>query len=422
MTLTVERSEISGVIDAPPSKSYTHRALIMSALAKKGRITNPLLSADTLATLEALELFGAEFTPIKNGYRVETEELSAPPDVIDVKNSGTTLRLLSGLAGLLPGTTIFTGDASIRRRPMGPLLSALSTLGADAFSSRDNGCAPVVITGPMRGGTVTIRGDVSSQFISSLLIAAPLAGKSTQITVTNEMFSEPYVEVTLEMLEGFGVKWERRENSFKTGGGEKYRENPFRVPGDFSSAAFPLAAAAITGGRVKVLGVDNGLAQGDKAIIQHLRKFGAMVKLGRGSVEVNGGDLTGCDLDLKATPDLFPILCVVAASAKGTSTLSGAAHLRLKESDRIKAMAEGLSRMGASAVELPDGLRIDGGSPLRGAKINTYGDHRIAMAFAIAGLVSSGRVVIDDESSAAVSYPGFVTHLQRLGAKAVVRE
>jgi 3-phosphoshikimate 1-carboxyvinyltransferase len=414
------RGAMHGTVRAPPSKSYTHRALMMAFLAGDAQVRAPLWGADTLATRSCLRALGAEVRGEATA-RVSRGALAPPADVLDVENSGTTLRLLSGVCGLLDGASVLTGDASIRARPMQPLLDALRDVGCDAFSTRGDGRAPVVVRGPMRGGEARMPGDVSSQFVSSLLMACPLAGKDTRITLTSPLKSRPYVEVTLAMLRHFGVRAASHDEGFDVPSGQRYKARAFTVPGDYSSAAFPLVAGAITGGEVTVTGLAPEWPQGDRFVLDALRAMGADVRERGGRATVRGGALHGAELDLGDTPDLFPALCIAAACAEGTTTLHGAPQLRFKESDRIRAMARGLRAMGARCTERPDGLVVRGPAKLRGARIRTEGDHRILMSFAVAALRARGPVHLDEHESFAVSYPGFLDDFRALGGKAVVR-
>ncbi|MCA1813305.1 MAG: 3-phosphoshikimate 1-carboxyvinyltransferase [Halobacteriales archaeon] len=414
------RGAMEGTVRAPPSKSYTHRALMMAFLAGDARVTGPLWGADTLATRSCLRTLGATVEGEATA-RVKRGSLAPPADVLNVENSGTTLRLLSGVCGLLDGASVLTGDASIRSRPMQPLLDALRDVGCDAFSTRGDGRAPVVVRGPMRGGEARMPGDVSSQFVSSLLMAGPLARKDTRIKLTSPLKSRPYVDVTLAMMKHFGVRVQPRGEGFEVPSGQRYARRGFTVPGDYSSAAFPLVAGAITGGEVTVAGLAPEWPQGDRFILDALRAMGAEVRERGGRATVRGGALRGAVLDLGDTPDLFPILCIAAANAQGRTTLMGAPQLRFKESDRIKAMARGLKQMGARCTERPDGLVVHGPAKLRGARIRTEGDHRILMSFAVAALRAKGPVQLDEHDSFAVSYPGFLDDLRKLGARAVVR-
>lgn len=410
-------SRVSGTVRAPPSKSYTHRAIILAALSGGPcDIRRPLLAEDTLASSAGVEALGAEVTRTDDGLRISTDGLHPPNRLIDAKNSGTTLRLLAGVASLLPGTTVLTGDASLRQRPMGPLLDSLSDLDAKARSLAGDGRPPVEIQGVLRGGTTSIDGSVSSQFISSLLIACPLAAASSEIRVRPPFRSEPYVEVTRQMVRSFGGAVEPSGDGFYVRGGQDYRPTDVDIPGDFSAAAFPLVAAAITGGDVTVDGLDPNGPQGDRAIIEILRAFGAKVNVSEHRVRVQGGEVASQVVDVGETPDLFPILAVLATQARGETRFMNGTHLRFKESDRITSTVAMLRSLGADAEATGDGCIVRGPSRLRGAFVDSRGDHRILMAAAVAGLVADDAVDITDPWCFRVSYPTFLDDFRSLGA------
>jgi len=416
MIVRVQRSHLSGEVFAPPSKSYTHRAILITSLGPGGSIKRPLLSADTRATISASQAFGAEID-IDEDVKIKgvADRPRTPEDVIDVLNSGTTLRFCSAVAALTEGA-VLTGDASIRSRPNGPLLSSLSDLGAQAFSIRNNGKAPLVVRGRIKGGTARLDGSVSSQFLSALLISAPLAEEETRIVIQGELKSRPYAEMTLDMLAEAGIRIEPGEQEFLVPGNQSFGLKGYTIPGDFSSASYPMAAAAVTGSEVTVKGVLPS-RQGDSAIIDILRRMGAEVSWDRekGDLRVRGGELQAVDVDAGRTPDLVPTIAVLGALAKGKTTVFNAEHVRHKETDRLHAMAVELSRMGADIKERPDGLEITGGV-LHGAKVHGHHDHRIVMALAVAGLVA-GDTEIDTAESVDVSYPGFFAQMKGLGAE-----
>jgi len=380
-------------------------------------VSRPLLSEDTEATLAGIEAFGAQVHRKGADLRITSPGLSLPSRAIDARNSGTTLRLLTGTAALLKGTTTLTGDASLRKRPMGPLLDALRGLGADGRSLSEDGRPPVQITGPLRGGEVSIPGSVSSQFLSSLLMACPLASEATTLHVLPPILSEPYVDVTRHMLRAFRAEVEVRGNDVRIPGGQRYAPADFVVPGDFSSAAFPLVAAAISGGDVTVDGLDASAPQGDRRIADILGSFGASVTQRPDSVRVRGASLRAETVDVSATPDLFPILAVLASQARGESRFVNGAQLRLKESDRIETTVAFLRAMDADATGTPDGCVVRGPAQLAAAAVESHGDHRILMAAAVAGLVARGPVEISDPWCFRVSYPSFLDDLRALGAE-----
>lgn len=407
---------------APPSKSYTHRAMVLGALTHSHfSLEGPLLSEDAIATLDALHAFGAEIRSSHSGMRIHCEELRPPRGTIDAKNSGTTIRLIAGLASLLPGTTTLTGDESLVRRPMGPLIDALEQLGARCSYLRSKGRAPLSITGPISGERAEITGEVSSQFVSSLLIACSQKRGDTAIAIKGRLRSRPYVDITLQMLREFGGTADETADGFFVPGEQKLERESYAVPGDFSSAAFPMAAAAITGGEVTVRNLDPSSPQGDRAFVDHLRRFGATVSASGDKVTVKGDGLKGVEIDVRHTPDLFPILAVVGSLAEGSTVLSGGENLREKESDRIETTVRFLGDMGASIKPRPDGCEIQGVKKLHGAEVKTEGDHRIFMAAAVAALASSTETRIEDDESFKVSYPGFLRDLHQLGCRVEVR-
>ncbi|HSV42056.1 MAG TPA: 3-phosphoshikimate 1-carboxyvinyltransferase [Methanomassiliicoccales archaeon] len=416
MKMVVTNGQVEGAVDASPSKSYTHRALVLASLAEgSSTISRPLLGGDTLATLAAIRSFGAGTRSTDHDLMVLGGKLHCPDDVIDAANSGTTIRLMAGIASLLPCHTVLTGDESIRRRPMQPLIDALRQLGVECHSSRGNGLAPLIVRGPNVGKKAAIPGDVSSQFISSLLISSPLKSVDTRIELTTELKSRPYVDMTIEMMARFGVHADVVDDGFFVSGGQSYLAQRYEIPGDYSSAAFPLAAGALTG-KVEVRRLDPSDLQGDRVILDLLRGFGTDLKEYRDRVVSSRSRLRGCRVDLGNAPDLFPIIAVLASQAEGRSVLENAEHVRYKESDRISATLAFLRKMGAKVEERPDGCVIDGPCRLQGAEVDSLGDHRILMAAAVAGLVADGTTTISEGDCYKISYPGFMDDMISLGA------
>jgi 3-phosphoshikimate 1-carboxyvinyltransferase len=422
-SLKVKPSKLAGEVVAPPSKSYTHRAFAVGLLAKgESRITDPLIGLDTKATIDAAEILGAKISQVREAWVVQGTggNLKPKTDLIDAKNSGTTIRIMSAIAALSRKPIRLTGDESIRKRPMGPLIEALVKLGAKGKCEGPNGRPPVVVGGGLTGGDVEITGAVSSQFISALLIACPYARDDVTLSVAEEPRSKPYIEVTLEVLESAGAKVKRNKSltDFKIDGKQVFRPLELKIPGDFSSAAFVLGAAALTGSTVAVSNLNVRGAQGDKRIVELLREFGADVKVRGEAVEVAGaGGLTGIEADCGDNPDLVPILSVLGSVADGRTRLTNIPHLRFKETDRLRALATELRKLGADVEELPDEIRLRGVKQLKGAKLQSYGDHRMAMALGVAGLIARGETVVDGAESIPVSYPGFVEDMRKLGAQ-----
>lgn len=423
MRISINKSSIKGNVFAPPSKSYTHRAITLAALSEEAVVHRPLLSADTLATIRASRLFGASIEEKGDKLLVcgMNGRPQVPDDVIDAANSGTTLRFMTAIAGLTDGITVLTGDSSLRTRPNGPLLEVLNNLGAKACSTRGNERAPIVVKGRIKGSEVEISGSISSQFISALLIACPLAENSTTLSIIGKLKSRPYVDVTIEMLGLAGIKIHTDDNNgtrFIIPGKQKYSLKEYTIPGDFSSASYLLASAAmLEGSEVTVKNLFPS-KQGDKVIIDTLKQMGADITwdMEAGIVTVKGGrKLKAITFDAGATPDLVPTIAVLASVAEGTSRIENAEHVRYKETDRLRALATELPKMGVCLKEEKDSLTITGGQ-LKGAEIHGWDDHRIVMSLAMAGMVA-GNTTIDTIESVSISYPDFFKDMRSLGAK-----
>lgn len=384
-------------------------------------IRNPLISEDTKATLDALFAMGAEIGKRSDGLMIFCEKLRAAPGTIDARNSGTTIRLIAGIASLLDRTITLTGDESLVKRPMAPLVDALEQLGAKCEYLGMRGNPPLRVTGPITKEEARLPGDVSSQFVSSLLIACTQKRGDTSVVLESPLRSRPYVDITLDMIRAFGGTVDESEGEFRIKGQQRLHRDEYSVPGDFSSAAFPLVAAAITGGEVTVRGLDLKSPQGDRAIIDLLSGFGAKVSTQADRVMVSGEELHGMEADVKHTPDLFPVLAVLGSVAKGTTKITGGESLRRKESDRIESTASFLKEMGADITPTADGCVVKGVRKLRGATLHTSGDHRIMMAAAVAALAASSQTRIEDDTSFGVSYPGFIADMHQLGCRMEVR-
>jgi 3-phosphoshikimate 1-carboxyvinyltransferase len=412
--------KVHGSVVAPPSKSYTHRAFVVAGLARgNSRISDYLVSEDTMATIAGLRSFGVSVEEKNEGValvRGSEGRLATPAKEVDCKNSGTTLRLLTGVASL-DGEVVLTGDASLRRRPVQPLLDALSMLGVRGESMLDNGCPPVKIKGgSLRGGVAKIRGDVSSQFISSLLIVAPYAERNVEIVLTSPLKSKPYVDITLDIMRTFGAEVENHSyESFRVTAGRIYQGRSYAVEGDYSSASYFLALAALTGGEVTVENLNPRSKQGDRAILDILREMGASVESGKGWVRVRGdGELSGIEVDLGDTPDLLPTMVALAVKAKGSTVIKNVEHARYKESDRIATCSREFAKFGAEIKERRDGMEIKGTANLRGAEVSSHGDHRLAMALSIAALAAGGRSVVHGVECASISFPKFFEELAKI--------
>ncbi|MCI5973925.1 3-phosphoshikimate 1-carboxyvinyltransferase [Methanomethylophilus alvi] len=402
-----------GKVSPPPSKSHTHRAIIMSALSEgRCEVSSPLISFDTRATMDAVRAMGAVVTEREGSVTVECESIHAPDRTIDVMNSGTTMRLMTGISSLFSEKVVLTGDSSIQKRPMGPLLDSLSAAGVECSSN--GGKPPVEVRGPITGSELVIDGGVSSQFVSSLIMSSPLTGRPTDVRITGHLVSKPYIDITTSMMGKFGVEVTEEGNVFHAEP-QHYRPTDYRVPADFSSSAFPLVAGGIAG-RVTARGMDMSDPQGDRKIIDVLKEAGCDVEVSGDEVTCsNTGRLEGAEIDMGDIPDLFPVVAVLLSTAKGRSRLYGAPHLRFKESDRIALTENMLRTLGADIRGTEDGCVIEGVERLHGGRIEHNGDHRMMMAAAVASLVSDGPVSMENDACWNVSYPGFPEQMRSIG-------
>lgn len=422
MNICVKPHRLTGTFKIPASKSHTIRQLFIASLSDGfTEITNPLDSLDTRSCICACRAFGAEIDDSRHSiWKVRGnnnfKRSANQPCKIDVGNSGTTLFFALAIAGLQSHPITFTGDEQIQKRSAAPLLEALAGLGVQSQSK--NGCVPITVTGAWKGGKVVLPCP-TSQYLSALLIAAPLAPAGIVTEIDVPLLNEkPYVEMTLSYLKTFNIPLEAAPDysRFVIPGGGKYSNKLRPIPGDFSSAAFPAAAAAISGGAVTLLGLDPLDTQGDKYFFDIIKSMGCDVHWnndsnGGLSVTVSRyGILRAGIFDLNSTPDLLPAAAVVAAYAEGDTTLVNVTHARSKETDRIAVMTQELSKLGVNCTELSDGLIVHGkGSlcPLENPIINGHGDHRIVLAFAVAALGSPVPIEITTAECAEVSYPGF---------------
>ena len=419
MILNVQKTEqLSGEITIPSSKSHTIRAVIIASLAQgRSELLNPLFSEDTKAAIQACERLGAKIEKKSDNLIIEGFGRSPdkPSAVIDMLNSGTSTNLIMGILAGLGIEAEITGDASLQTRPVKSLAAALETLGCKIDFTEDNGCPPLKISGRIKGGKVTLDASKSSQYVSSLLIACPLAEQDTEIFVEDPT-ELPYIEMTLKWLDEQNIKYERDGfNYFRISGNQNYTSFEKSIPADWSSAAFPICAAAITESDVIIKGIDINDVQGDKAIIEYLKDMGADIRLEENGIRVKGGKLQGKKLDINATPDALPALSVMGCLAEGETKLVNVAQARVKETDRIKVMADELKKMGALIEELPDGLIIKK-SRLKGTKLRGHHDHRVVMALSIAAMTADEETLIDTAEAVSVTYPNYVKTMRKLGA------
>lgn len=411
-----------GTIDAaftlPGSKSVSHRALIAAGLAAGCSILKNLLRAeDTTYTAQALREMGCIIDWDQEVCQVQgiNGNLEVPEAPIYLGESGTSMRFLSAVAALGNGRYVLTGSARLCQRPIQDLLDALARLGVEAASQSHNGCPPVIVQARgLAGGPTKVSGTISSQFLSAILLISPFAAREVEIEVLGELVSRPYVDITLNVMENFGIAYYRQGyRYFTVPAGQRYQAREYEVEGDASSASYFLGAAAITGGRVTLTNLNPQSSQGDSGFIYVLEQMGCLVASSPAGVVLQGRPLQGLTIDMAHMPDLVPTLAVIAAFAQGETVITGVAHLRHKESDRLQAVATELAKMGISVRETKDGLIIQGGQP-HGATIATYNDHRIAMSFALAGLKAPG-VIISNPECVAKSFPLFWDYFESLG-------
>ncbi|MBU4266984.1 MAG: 3-phosphoshikimate 1-carboxyvinyltransferase [Candidatus Altiarchaeales archaeon] len=407
--VTVRKSELKGSIKAPASKSYTHRAIICASLAEgNSKIINFLDCDDTWETVDALRKFGIGINEADGALNVSGSKLKAPEEPVELGASGTTYRFLLPLAAIAEGETKIQVKGRLAERPIEPLLDALRQLGIEIKAEGNS----IIINGngKIEGGKVRIPGDVSSQFISGLLFIAPLAEKGIEIELTTALESKPYVDMTISVMKEFGIK----ADGLRVGGGQSFKAMDYEVEGDYSSAAFLLAAGAINGG-VEITGLNPESVQGDRRIVEILKRMNSEIEINGNSIKTKTSNLKGIDIDVKDIPDMVPILSVLGCFADGETRILSAGRLRGKESDRLATMAAELGKMGAAIEERGEGLMIKNGK-LSGAKIDPHNDHRIAMACTVAGLNAEGETVIENSDCVKKSYPDFFKDLTKVGA------
>ncbi|MBX6314289.1 MAG: 3-phosphoshikimate 1-carboxyvinyltransferase [Isosphaeraceae bacterium] len=423
MTLTPLAAPPRARVRVPGSKSLTNRALIVAALAEgRSHLTGALDSEDTRVMVDSLRRLGfaveqdlsaATITIDGQGGRIPAQEAD-----LYVANSGTSLRFLTALVATGQGTYRFDGTPRMRQRPVADLLQALNGLGAEARSDLGTGCPPVTVRARgLRGGFAIVRGDVSSQFLSGLLMALPNAKDLTTVEVEGPLVSQPYIAMTLAVMQAFGLRIGNhnfRRFNIQPG---RYKARAYAIEPDASAASYFFAAAAITGGTVTVEGLGTESIQGDMAFVDLLEYMGCTVTRQRDATTVTGGPLRGIDVDMNALSDTVMTLAAVALFADGITRIRNVGHIRHKETDRIAALAAELRKLGATVEEQPDGLVIIPPAQIQPARIATYDDHRMAMSFALVGLRAAGITILDP-ACVAKTYPGFWDDLATLSSPA----
>ncbi len=426
----VEKSEVEGVTTPPPSKSYTHRAFFAASLSREAEVINPLYSGDTISTLKACKFLGAKID-VGDGSRIDNEvkdgevtkirfkgvEKIDCEGYVNVENSGTTLRILLGLLAQSSKECIVDGDESLRKRPNKTLALALKKLGAKISSENEKYTAPIKIRGKIKSGELEMETE-SSQFVSSLLFTLPLCDGNSRLKVIKTK-SWPYIEITLHVLTSAGVKVEydvNYGNEFYIEGGQDYNLKSFEVPSDFSSASY-LIAAGLIAGKVKLKGIFES-KQGDRRIVEIAKEMGGKVKWDKenGILIAEKSELEGIEVDACDIPDLVPTIAVLGAVARGKTIIKNAEHLRYKEIDRISGCCKNLRALGIKAEEKRDGFVVIGGKII-GGTVNSFGDHRMALAFSLLGLVSEKGVKVENAEVVSISYPEYFKELEKLGAK-----
>ena len=418
MKCKVEKSNISGQIVCPANKSYTHRAIFLASLAgNSSRVENVLLSADTIATVEACKKFGAEIETQNSSITVKNPiKFDKIVPEINTENSGTTIRIASGIASLFSNEITLTGDESLQKRPMQPLLDALSSMGAQCEST--DGKPPIKIKGKISGGDVTIPGNFSSQFISALLISGPLTENGINLSIKDNLVSKPYLDATIATMRKFGVSVQtlipyKRYNISP----QVYKTATFTVPIDFSSLALLLSAVVLNGDETIIKGNIGNLPQGDEVFIDILEQLGVSVSIDEDEIKIKSPTkLKGGRFDLSNSPDLLPPLAILALNSESPIEIVNVKHARLKETDRIAITSRELVKLGIKVNENEDGLILESTENLNGAELNAENDHRLFMAFCIAGMFV-GNCTVTDPESVQVSYPNFIEEMNRIGAK-----
>lgn len=393
----IENAALNGAVTLPPSKSAAHRAILCAFLAGGGTVSPMIPSRDMQAAIGAAN-------SLKNGEKI-----------INCIESGNTLRFFIPVAAALGKEVTFTGEGRLPQRPLGEYIELLPKHGVQMQSS---GSLPLHISGKLQSGDFHIRGDISSQYITGLMLALPLLDGDSNIILTTPLKSKPYVDMTVNVLADYGVEIKETDSGYFVKGNQHYCVRDYTVEGDWSHAAFFMSAAAI-GGRITLKGLDMHSAQGDKAVCDVMRLFGAEVAADENGVTCAHRELRGIDIDCDDIPDMVPAIAVTAAFAKGKTVIRGAQRLRFKESDRIEAIVSNLKKMDVGVTETADGMIIE---PARvsGAALKGYNDHRIVMAFSVAASFANGGTTIDDAQSVNKTYPSFFDDFKQLGGKANV--
>lgn len=420
MKCKVDKSILTGTISCPPNKSYSHRAIFLASLSDgKSTLRNVLLSRDTLATVNACKAFGAKIEINDSTVVVESNGKITPQDLeIDASNSGTTIRISTAIASLSDKMITLTGDASLKKRPMQPLLDALKQLGVQCTST--DGKPPVTVKGRADGGITRIAGSISSQFISALLISGPKMKNGITLEIDGDLVSKPYLDSTIATMKKFGVTVNAISPYKKYNvPNHEYKATEFVVPSDFSSMALLLSAAVLLGENMSIDASLGDLPQGDREILSYLEKLGVKINVGEKITIVSPKLLNGGRFDLSNNPDLLPPMAILALKTSRPIEIYNVRHARFKETDRIAILAKELAKIGIGITEKEDGLILESPKVLKSAELESSEDHRLFMAFSIAGMFV-GNCTVTDPDSVDVSYPTFVEDMRKIGAKIIV--
>lgn len=423
MNIKILPAKIEGKVVAPASKSYSHRAIILACMAQGNSKIAKFLSCDDIKyTISALKLLGANISISKNNIFIKGNNGRFSPkrenNIIFAGNSGTTLRFITAISALSDKSVIIDGSRRLRQRPIKQLIYGLGQLGINIICLSKKNNLPIRIKpGKITGGKINISGKESSQFISSLLLISPFAKKEVILKSSN-LCSKPYVDITTDMMRKFGAEIKIKNNLFFIPPRQKYKGQRYYVEGDYSSASYFLAAAAVTKSTITVTNLRADSLQGDKFIVELLKKMGCNIRQNRQQITISGKSLKAIKTDMGNYPDIAPTLAVVAACAKGKTIIYNIGNLKFKESNRKKAIGDNLKRMGVQVYSDDNSLQIEGNG-LKGTKIETHADHRIAMSFAVAALVADGVTTIKNAQMVSKSYPLFFDDLQKLGAKLI---
>lgn len=408
-------SNLEGIVNVPPSKSYSHRGLIAAALSKGySRVDNVLFSKDIEATLDCLSSLNVKFSRNYDAVNFEGSKLNIVNNIFNCNESGSTIRFMVPIAAAIGGDMEFRGEGRLVSRPLDPYVDIFNKQSIQ--NSFDNGLLPLKVSGKLQSGIFEVPGNISSQFITGLLYALPLLDGDSEIHITNKLESVNYVDLTVDILKKYGIEVEINDDYsiFNIKGNQQYKEYDYTIEGDYSQAAFWIVAGTICEG-LKLKNLSMNSLQGDRAIIDIVRKMGGKVSFCEEYLDVEKSSTKGMVIDVSDIPDLVPILAVLGSLSEGRTEIINGARVRLKESDRLKAIATELNKIGGDIKETEDGLIINGVSGFSGGEVDGWNDHRIVMALSIASIACSTKLTINDAKAVEKSYPQFFDDFVNVG-------